>query len=63
MSLFLDEKKPRVIFVGRRNVCREGQRYKVYLPMRMNDLWRILHEEKIEVEVYLVPVMKKEGAV
>ena len=60
MSLLLEEGKPRVIYVGRRNVCREGQRYKVYLPMRMNDLWRILHEEKIEVEVYLVPV-KKEG--
>jgi len=48
--------KPKVIFAGLRSVAKEGKRYKIYLPIPLNDVWRKLHSRKVRLEVYLVPV-------
>jgi len=42
-----------VVYAGRRAVIRESSgRYKVYLPVNLNDLWQELRGKK--VRVYLV---------
>ena len=48
----LQHSKGWVVYAGRRSVTREGRKYKVYLPVNLNDLWEELKGRK--VKVYLV---------
>ncbi len=41
-----------VVYAGKRGITREGRKYKIYLPMNLNDLWEKLKGNK--VKVYLV---------
>jgi len=41
-----------IVYAGRRSITREGRKYKVYLPVNLNDLWQELRGKK--VRVYLV---------
>jgi len=50
------ELKPRVIAAGTRMITKEGRRFKIYLPMALNDLWQKFNEKKIRFQVYLVPI-------
>jgi hypothetical protein len=45
--------KIKTIPVMRRKIVRAGNRYFVYLPMELNDLWRYLHDNKIEVNLVI----------
>ena len=40
------------VYLGKRSIINEGDRYKIYLPKGMNDLWHELRGKK--VKVYLV---------
>lgn len=39
------------VYLGRRGVVREGDRFKIYLPKLMNDLWSELQGKKVKVYV------------
>ena len=45
--------KIRTIPVMRRKIIKAGNRYFVYLPTDYNDLWRYLHDNKIEVNLVI----------
>jgi len=36
-----------------RKITKAGQRYLIYLPIELNDLWRELHEKKVELNVII----------
>jgi len=42
-----------LIYLGERNVVREGKRFKIYLPKSANSLWEELSEEGKKVKVYV----------
>jgi hypothetical protein len=46
-------KHVRTIPIARRKISRAGNRYFVYLPIELNDIWRELHEKKAEVNVII----------
>jgi len=35
-------------YIGKRTVIREGNRWKIYLPMDFEDLWRELEGKKVD---------------
>jgi hypothetical protein len=43
----------KTIPVMRRRIIKAGNRFFVYLPTDLNDLWRYLHENKIEVNLVI----------
>jgi len=45
--------KAGLIPLGRRKITKEGAKYKIYLPKRMNSLWAELSEKGLEVEIFL----------
>ncbi|MGC8696498.1 MAG: hypothetical protein ACP5UD_08865 [Conexivisphaera sp.] len=47
--------------LGRRGVAKLGDRYAIYLPRELNDLWALLHDRKSKVKVYLYPRGELEG--
>ena len=53
MSLIKHVKGP--IFIGKRGIVRQGRsnRYIIYLPTELNDLWEKLNKEKKKVRVYI----------
>jgi hypothetical protein len=46
-------KHVRTIPIARRKISRAGNRYFVYLPIELNDIWRELHEKKAEVNIII----------
>ena len=50
-STFL--KQVRTIPITRRKLSRAGNRYFIYLPIDLNDIWKELHEKKVEVNVII----------
>jgi len=50
-----------LIPLGKRKIAKEGAKFKLYLPKRMNDLWEELYERGYEVEVYLAIAGPPEG--
>jgi hypothetical protein len=45
--------KIRTIPVMRRKIIKAGNRYFVYLPIDLNDIWHELHEKKTEVNIII----------
>ena len=43
----------RTIPLAKRGITKSGQRYFIYLPTELNDLWRGLHEKKVKVNVII----------
>jgi len=43
----------KVIPAGERMISKEADRYKIRLPKALNHIWRMLHEKRIKVRVYL----------
>ncbi len=43
----------RTIPLTKRKLSRAGNRYYIYLPTQLNDIWRELHEKKVEVNVII----------
>jgi len=46
-------KQVKTIPITRRRLSRAGNRYFVYLPIDLNDIWRELHEKKVEINVII----------
>ena len=44
----------RIIRLPLRKIAREGRNYKIYLPRRLNDLWRFLYSNNVTVTVVMV---------
>jgi len=54
MSLVELLKSRKLLPLGQRRISRLGNdRYVVYLPVELNDLWKELNETKIKVRVYI----------
>jgi len=45
--------KIKTIPVMKRKIIKAGNRYFVYLPMELIDLWRYLHDNRIEVNLVI----------
>jgi hypothetical protein len=43
----------RTIPIMRRRIIKAGNRYFVYLPTELNDIWRYLHDNRIEVNLVI----------
>jgi hypothetical protein len=43
----------RTIPLTKRKLSRAGNRYYIYLPTQLNDIWQELHEKKVEVNVII----------
>jgi len=46
-------KQVRTIPITKRRLSRAGNRYFVYLPIDLNDIWKELHEKRVEVNVII----------
>ena len=46
-------KQVRTIPITKRRLSRAGSRYFIYLPIDLNDIWKELHEKKVEVNVII----------
>lgn len=44
---------PRVIFIPRREIVRLGNRWIIYLPTDMNELWEVIKSQGKKVKVYI----------
>ena len=44
---------PKVIYVPKREVVRLGNRWIIYLPMDMNELWETIKKQGKKVKVYV----------
>lgn len=44
---------PREIFIPKREVVKLGNRWVIYLPVDMNDLWRTIKEQGKKIRVYI----------
>jgi hypothetical protein len=44
-----------------RRLSRAGQRYFIYLPTELNEIWRELHEKKVELNVIIEIPERGEG--
>ena len=42
------------IMIGSRHIIKQGDRYVVFLPIRLNWLWKILNERRIPLEVHVI---------
>jgi len=42
-----------LLYVGERNIVRERERFKIYLPKNVNTLWQELAEKGRKVKVYI----------
>ena len=60
MSLLYLIQEKNMIYVGKRKVVVEGNRYKIYLPSQLNELWRELSKMNTKVEVF-IRIIKEEG--
>ena len=47
-------KATKTIPIMRRRIVKAGNRYFIYLPTDFNDIWRYLHDNKIEVNLVIV---------
>ncbi len=48
--------------VGEREISVEGNKFKIYLPMRLNDLWKTIKVNGEKVDVYIIIKEKEEQA-
>jgi len=46
-------KHVKIIPIPKRKLSRAGSRYFIYLPIDLNDIWKELHEKKVEVNVII----------
>ena len=46
-------KQVKTIPMAGRKITRAGQRYLIYLPTELNEIWRELHEKKVELNVII----------
>jgi len=46
-------KQVKTIPITGRRITKAGQRYLIYLPTELNDIWRELHEKKVELNVII----------
>jgi hypothetical protein len=46
-------KQVKTIPMAGRRITKAGSRYLVYLPVELNDIWRELHEKKVELNVII----------
>jgi hypothetical protein len=46
-------KQVKTIPMAGRKISRAGQRYFIYLPTELNEIWRELHEKKVELNVII----------
>ncbi|MCD6096154.1 MAG: hypothetical protein J7J99_06280 [Thermoprotei archaeon] len=53
MSLLKLIQERNLIYVGKRKVVVEGNRYKIYLPSQLNELWEELSKVNTKVEVFI----------
>ncbi|MHC1627894.1 MAG: hypothetical protein ACXQTI_03575 [Candidatus Nezhaarchaeales archaeon] len=42
-----------MIFAGKRKIVAEGNRYKVYLPLALNEIWQEINQKGVKVEVWI----------
>jgi hypothetical protein len=54
-------KQVRTIPMTGRRLSRAGQRYFIYLPTELNEIWRELHEKKVELNVIIEIPERGEG--
>ena len=47
-------KNMKIVPAGRRSIVKLGDRYAVYLPMNLNEIWEYLHSKRRRVNVYLI---------
>jgi len=40
-------------FAGRR-ITKSGNRYLLYLPLELNELWEVLHRNKVKLNVIII---------
>ena len=46
-------KQVRTIPITKRKLSKAGNRYFIYLPIDLNDIWHELHEKKTEVNIII----------
>jgi len=46
-------KQIKTIPITKRRLSRAGQRYFIYLPTELNEIWRELHEKKVELNIII----------
>jgi hypothetical protein len=46
-------KHVKTIPMAGRKVAKAGHRYMIYLPTELNEIWRELHEKKVELNVII----------
>ena len=42
------------ILLGPRNIIKQGERYVIFLPTKLNWLWSVLNEHRIPLEVHVM---------
>gem|GEM_PF-1380670 len=45
---------PQNIYIGKRQVTKQGSRFLIYLPQDNEKLWQVLHEKKVKFEVLII---------
>ena len=45
---------PKEYYVPNRMIVKEGNRFKIYLPMNMNKLWSVLRSRKVDIYIIVV---------
>jgi tRNA1(Val) A37 N6-methylase TrmN6 len=46
-------KQVKTIPMAGRKITKAGNRYMIYLPTELNEIWRELHEKKVELNVII----------
>ncbi len=41
------------LYLGKRSIVKESKRFKIYLPIMYNDIWRELRGKKVKVYVVI----------
>lgn len=44
---------PEVIIVGEREIVRMGERWIIYLPTKLNDVWETIKRQRKRVRIYI----------
>jgi len=44
----------RTIPIAKRKITRSGQRFFIYLPMELNEIWEHLNKNKAEVDIVII---------
>ena len=46
--------RAQTLYLGKRGIVKEYNRYKIYLPKMYNDLWEELRDKNVKIKVYIV---------